>query len=237
MLLCEHDPIALGWLALGPDREVPRQRWHTRLMPAPPPGGLGRRLAGSLRRRVYLRRVRGITDRLGSCGSGSIVHFPAVVIGHHRIELGRDVTINSGAFISVAEEAEGKRYDPRLTIGDRVTLGSGAVIACNGSVEIGDDVLTADRVFIGDTYHEYRDVTRPIARQGLADPRPVAIGSGAFLGIGCAILPGVILGEGAYVGAGAVVTRDVPSHAVVAGNPARVIRRWDGHAWVEPPVT
>lgn len=186
---------------------------------------------------MYLRRVRGITDRLSSCGNGSIVHLPAVVIGHDRIELGCEVTVNAGSLISVAEEAGGKRYDPRLVIGDRVTLGFGAVIACNGSVEIGDDVLTADRVFIGDTYHEYRDVTRPIARQGLADPRPVSIGPGAFLGIGSAILPGVTLGAGAYVGAGAVVTRDVPAHAVVAGNPARVIRRWDGNAWIQPPDT
>jgi len=165
------------------------------------------------------------------------VQPPAVVIGHDRINLGRDVTVHAGSFISVAEEEGGKRYDPRLVIGDRVTLGFGAVIACNGSVEIGEDVLTADRVFIGDTYHEYRDVTRPIASQGLTDPRPVSIGPGAFLGIGSVILPGVKLGEGAYVGAGAVVTSDVPAHTVVAGNPARVIRHWDGDAWVVPAGT
>ncbi len=88
-------------------------------------------------------------------------------------------------------------------------------------------MLTADRVFIGDTSHAYADTTRPVADQGLAAPRPVDVGAGAFLGIGSAVLPGVTIGEGAYVGAGAVVTRDVAPHTVVGGNPARVLRRWD----------
>lgn len=61
----------------------------------------------------------------------------------------------------------------------------------------------------------------------MSDPEPVYIGPGAFLGIGSIVLPGVTVGERAYVAAGAVVTDDVPSNAVVAGNPAQVIRRWD----------
>ena len=60
----------------------------------------------------------------------------------------------------------------------------------------------------------------------------MTIGAGAFLGVGSSVLPGVAVGEGAFVGAAAVVTRDVPAHAVVVGNPARVIREWDGSAWV-----
>ena len=112
-------------------------------------------------------------------------------------------------------------------------IGADMVIACSGSIEIGDEVLTADRVYIGDTYHEYRDVGTPVLHQGLGDPRPVKIGRGAFLGINCAVLPGVTVGEGACVGANAVVTHDVPDHALAVGNPARVVRRWDGSAWVD----
>lgn len=165
-------------------------------------------------------------------GAGSIVYPPALIIGHERIEIGDDVVIHPGAFVSVLGEHEGEHYDGALEIGSGVRIGNDVVLACCGRIKIGDGVLTADRVFIGDTYHEYRDVARPVLAQGLHDPRPVSIGAGAFLGIGCAVLPGVTIGEGAYVGANAVVVADVPPHAVVVGNPARVVRRWDGQAWV-----
>ena len=56
------------------------------------------------------------------------------------------------------------------------------------------------------------------------DFAPVIIEDDADLGVGAIVLPGVRIGRGAQVGAGAVVTRDVPPYAVVAGNPARVLR-------------
>jgi acetyltransferase-like isoleucine patch superfamily enzyme len=160
------------------------------------------------------------------------VYPPALIIGHHLIKVGRDVVIHPGAFLSIVDHHAGRRYDATLTIGDGVRIGNDVVIACCGQIEIADRVLIADRVFIGDTYHEYRDVERPVLDQGLHDPRPVSIGRGSFLGIGSAVLPGVTVGEGACVGAHAVVTEDVPAHTVVVGNPARVVRRWDGGGWI-----
>jgi acetyltransferase-like isoleucine patch superfamily enzyme len=194
-----------------------------------------------LEERRYLRRASREVgwERFAAFGENSMIHPPALVIGHRHIRVGRDVVVHPGAFLSVVDEDSGQRYDPSLVIGDRVRIGFDMVIGCCGSVEIGDDVLTADRVYIGDTFHQYRDPSRPVAQQGLGDPRPVSIGRGAFLGINSAILPGVTIGEGAYVGANAVVTRDVPPHSLAVGNPARVVRRWDGGAWVdvrsEPP--
>ena len=172
------------------------------------------------------------SDRFAAIGARSVVYPPALIIGHHLISLGSDVVVHPGAFLSVIDEHAGRRYDASLTIGDGVRIGNDVVVACCGRIEIAARVLIADRVFIGDTYHEYRDVERAIVDQGLHDPRPVSIGRGAFLGIGSAVLAGVTLGEGAYVGAHAVVTEDVPAHAVVVGNPARVVRRWDGAEWV-----
>lgn len=170
---------------------------------------------------------------MAAIGQGSIVHPPALIIGHHRIAVGSDVVVHPGAFFSVVAQHQDAADDARLVIGDGVRIGSDMVIACCGSIEIGDHVLIADRVYIGDTYHQYRDVTRPVRDQGLGDPRPVSIGRGAFLGINCAVLPGVTIGEGACVGANAVVTHDVPPHSLVVGNPAKAIRRWNGHEWVD----
>ena len=160
-----------------------------------------------------------------------MVYPPALITGHHLIRVGGDVVVHPGAFLSIIDRRDGRDYAASLTIGDGVRIGNDVVISCCGQIEIGDRVLIADRVFIGDTYHEYRDVERPVLDQGLHDPRPVSIERGAFLGINCAVLPGVRVGVGACVGAHAVVTDDVPAHAVVVGNPARVVRRWDGSRW------
>lgn len=151
-----------------------------------------------------------------------------------RIDVGADVYIGAGSWLSVVDEHLGCRYDPHLVIGNGVSLGPGIVISCTGRVEIGDRVLATSRVFIGDSYHDYRDPDAAVTDQPMSDPDPVCIGSGAFLGIGAIILPGVTVGQHAYVGAGAVVTSDVPPRAVVAGNPARIIRRRyaDRQAWI-----
>src|SRR5581483_11176218 len=100
--------------------------------------------------------------------------------------------------------------------------------------EIGEDVLTSERVFIGDTYHGYEDVSRPVIAQPMAPPEKVTIERGAFLGIGSIVLAGVTIGEQGYVAAGAVVTQDVPARTVVAGNPARPVKVWDDGAadWI-----
>jgi acetyltransferase-like isoleucine patch superfamily enzyme len=163
-------------------------------------------------------------------GTGSVIAPPAIVRCPHRIEVGSDVLVMPGSWLSAVEEHRGRTYEPRLVIHDRVHLGRDAVVACAGLVEIGQDVLTADRVFIGDSYHDYRDPDTPVALQTMTDPRPVRIRRGAYLGVGAIVLPGVTVGENGYVGAGAVVTADVPDRSVVVGNPARVVKRWDSAA-------
>jgi acetyltransferase-like isoleucine patch superfamily enzyme len=166
-------------------------------------------------------------DAYASFGIDSVIAPPATITCPHRIEIGNGVLIMPGAWLSVVEEHRGRHYEPRLRIGDRVEVGRDMVIACVGLIEIGEDVLTGDRVFIGDTYHDFRAPDVPVARQQMVDPKPVRIGPGAFLGVGAIVLPGVTIGENGYVGAGAVVTRNVPDRCVVVGNPARVIKRWD----------
>jgi len=133
--------------------------------------------------------------------------------------------VHTHARLSVVAESEG--VVPRLAIGDRCHIGRYATIACVGEIVFEDDVLTADRIFVGDSYHEYADPRMPVAAQGMSRPERVRIGSGAFLGVGSMVLPGVTVGENAYVAAGAVVISDVPPRTLVVGNPARPVRAWD----------
>jgi acetyltransferase-like isoleucine patch superfamily enzyme len=172
--------------------------------------------------------ARGLSvPNFAAFGPASAIAEPYTVTCPECIEIGAEVQIAAGSWLSVVDEHLGRQYSPRLVIGDGANLGPDIVIACIGRVEIGARVQTASRVFIGDTYHDYRDPHAAVLDQPLTDPEPVSIGAGAFLGIGSIVLPGVTVGERAYVAAGAVVTTDVPACTVVAGNPARAIKRWD----------
>lgn len=195
------------------------------------------RIADERRNRVLSARVeRDVTPpppgMFGRFGVDSVIVPPARVTNPQCIFIGDDVRIHEHAWISVVQAVEG--ITPRLSVGNSTSIGRFAHIACVGDIEIGADVLASERVFIGDTYHGYEDVSQPVIRQPMATPEKVTIGWGAFLGIGSIVLAGVTVGEQAYVGAGAVVTSNVDPRTVVAGNPARVVRRWDDSAgdWV-----
>jgi len=110
-----------------------------------------------------------------------------------------------------------------VTVGERVKVQSHAFI-CEG-VTIEDEVFIGHGVmFVNDAY--------PRAQSAEGAPQFVAqkvlIRRGASIGSNATILGGVTVGERAIVGAGAVVTEDVPPETIVAGNPARVLRRING---------
>lgn len=157
----------------------------------------------------------------GAFGPGSFIVPPARINSPDRIFLGRQVTIHEGTWLSVVQSHAD--IVPKLTFGDRVRVGRFCHIACVGSIEVGDDAMISDKVLICDAYHGYEDVTLRTQEQPMSRPRPVVIGAGACIAIGAMILPGVHIGEGAYVADWAVVSKSVPPHAIVGGNPA-VIR-------------
>ncbi|CAN5613815.1 hypothetical protein BH20ACT2_BH20ACT2_20620 [soil metagenome] len=160
---------------------------------------------------------------------------PARITPPALITIGAGVTINEHAWISVTPAVEG--HIPDLRIGDRTLIDRLCHIACVGTIHIGADVLIAERVLVGDTFHQYKDVTTPVIAQPMAVPEPVIIGDGAYLGLGAIVLPGVTVGAQAYVGTGAVVTRDVEPATLVVGNPARPIRRHDPSTGTWVPVS
>lgn len=111
-------------------------------------------------------------------------------------------------------------------IGRDVYIADGLVIveelAEEGNVTIGDRVSFAPRVTLVTSSHPNASRIRgvaPVARG------PIVIGDDAWIGAGAVILPGVRVGRGAVVGAMSVVTADVPDLTVVAGQPAREVRR------------
>jgi maltose O-acetyltransferase len=109
----------------------------------------------------------------------------------------------------------------KVRIGERCAINHDVLLIARDGIEIGDDVVLSARAMIlaaGLDPATFGSAGERGYREG-----PVKIGSGAWIGAGAIVLPGVTIGELAIVGAGAVVTRDVPRSAVVAGNPARSV--------------
>lgn len=130
-------------------------------------------------------------------------------------EVGDDTKI--GAFVEIQKNAK---------VGRRCKISSHTFI-CEG-VTIEDEVFIGHNVtFVNDTFP--RATTAAGALQTEADWRveTTLVKRGASIGSGATILANVVIGEHALIGAGAVVTKDVPAHAVVAGNPGRVVRYFE----------
>jgi acetyltransferase-like isoleucine patch superfamily enzyme len=102
-------------------------------------------------------------------------------------------------------------------------------------VVIGDDVMTGPNCYVTDQNHVYADPATPVGQQWPAED-PVDIGPGSWLGAGAVILPGTRLGRNTVVGAGAVVRGEFPDHAVLAGVPAKMIRRYDPTGGWQPEL-
>lgn len=129
----------------------------------------------------------------------------------------------------VGSAGPGASFEPtfRCEFGVNISLGArffanfDCVMLDCAPIVIGDDVLIAPKVGLYTANHALDARERA---EGACWAEPIAIGDRVWIGGGVTVLPGVVIGDEAVIGAGSVVTRDVPSGAVVAGNPARVIR-------------
>lgn len=135
-----------------------------------------------------------------------------------QISLGPGSTLGTGTGIAIRGN---DRHPTCLKIGERAKVGARCKINVRCGVEVEPFAEISWDVHIMDTdFHDVQELDGSIRSQ----EAPVRIGRHALVGARSTILKGVTIGEGAVVAAGSVVTRDVPSNAIVAGNPARLVR-------------
>jgi acetyltransferase-like isoleucine patch superfamily enzyme len=163
-----------------------------------------------------IRNPHVVTDGMVFMGRGVEIRCTR---GLGRLEIGRRVWIGRGTAI--------RCHEGYLRVGDRVVFGGHDTVNCYLHVEIGDDCLFADQVYVGDFDHRYRDLETPIQRQGIVKS-PVRIGPDCWLGVGSTILRGTTVGEGSVVGASTVVRGRFPDRSVIVGNPGRLAKRRNG---------
>ena len=106
-----------------------------------------------------------------------------------------------------------------LTMGDDSCLADGVDCYCVAPVRLGQSALVSQRAFLCTATHDYTDPAFPLIA------RPIIVADGAWVAAEAFVGPGVTVGEGAVVGARACVTKNVEPWAVVAGNPARVVKQ------------
>ena len=198
---------------------------------APPPlhGGPIALLAFMRRHRMlnakYLRLVAALIRRrfLTRAGRRLVLDGLAFLAPDVALEIGKGGRVELGRWSWLGHGTKIRCHEGVVSIGAKTVLGQECTISAYQHVSIGRECVVADRVMLIDFDHGTVEVERPIRLQGIYK-RDVRVGHNVWIGYGACILRGVTIGDNAIVGTSAVVTRDVPANAIVAGVPARIIR-------------
>jgi acetyltransferase-like isoleucine patch superfamily enzyme len=156
--------------------------------------------------------------------------------GGVQLQIGPAARVTFGRWVWIGHGTKIRCHEGEVRIGDKTVLGQECTISAYQHVSIGEQCIVADRVMLIDFDHNVAEVERPIRTQGIYK-RDVRVGNNVWIGYGAQILRGVSVGDNAIVGASAVVTKDVPANAVVAGTPARVVRMREAPStlrWSDP---
>jgi acetyltransferase-like isoleucine patch superfamily enzyme len=152
----------------------------------------------------------------GRLGEGVVFEPGALVFHPENVEIGDNVYVGHYAILK-------GYYQGRMVIGSNTWIGQAVFFHAAGNITIGENVGIGPHVKILTSFHAEAGREVPILGAPI-ETAPVVVEADADVGIAAILLPGITVGRGAQVGAGAVVTHDVPPYAVVAGNPARVLR-------------
>jgi acetyltransferase-like isoleucine patch superfamily enzyme len=162
-------------------------------------------------------------------GKAVRIVYPLRIIGSKYISFDSNVTIQYGSFIVAIKNGD---FNPSLEINSGALIGNYSHIVCSKRILIQENVLTADKVFITDNIHDYRNIDFPIHEQKLLQLSEVKIGENSWIGENVSII-GASIGRHCVIGANSVVTKNIGDYTVAVGSPARPIKRYcfDSKKW------
>ena len=154
-----------------------------------------------------------------------------MIKGSKYIVFGRNFSAGRQLWLEAVVNYQGQHFRPRIEIGDEVAVSDNVHLTCINYIAIRKHVLIGSKVYIADHNHglysgtEQSHPALPPAARRLGGG-PVEIGENAWIGDNVTIIGPAIIGEGAILAANSVITRDVQPRTIVAGAPARVVKRY-----------
>ena len=159
--------------------------------------------------------------------SGSQIASPLKISKSQYIKFGKNVRIKKNARIECYDKFAGRELNPELIIEDGVIIGYDFTCLVADSIKISRDTIIASHVMITSENHGVDPTSEtPYYKQPLST-FSVSIGKGCWIGEDVVILPGVTIGDKCVIAAGAIVTKSVPDYSMVAGVPAKVIKKYN----------
>lgn len=142
-------------------------------------------------------------------------------LGRGKLVLGDHVGI--GAFSRIIISTSFNHIGSHITIGNNVGIGEYAYLGGGGGLEIGDDCIIGQYFSCHPENHHFEDEKLLIREQGVSR-QGIKIGKNCWIGSKVTILDGVTIGDHCVIAAGAVVTKNMPSHSVIGGVPAKALK-------------
>ncbi len=166
-------------------------------------------------------------NELGKVGLNLHLHFPCYLRGGQYIFIGDNFYCDKRTRIEAWDEHLNYKFNPKITIGNNVSINSDCHIGAISHINIGDNVLIGSKVFITDHSHgnnQKSEINIPPSKRKLFSKGDVIIEKNVWIGEGAVILPNVVIGENSIIGANSVVTKSIPKNSVVGGAPAKILK-------------
>ncbi|HCD7971152.1 TPA: DapH/DapD/GlmU-related protein [Citrobacter amalonaticus] len=165
-------------------------------------------------------------------GKRSLLQKP-LSCSYRHMRIGNDVTIGHHARIEAVETWLDAHFTPEIVICDNVSIEQRLHLVAASKIVIGAHSTISFDVMITDVDHEYEKIDVDISLQPLRVANTM-IGANCFIGAGAKILAGTVLGDQCIIGANSVVRGSFPSYCIIAGAPARIIKKYDKstNSWI-----
>lgn len=157
----------------------------------------------------------------------------STIRGYRRIKIGNNVFFNDGVWIEALEQYGEQTFSPRIEIGNSVSFSKNVHLGCIDQILIGNGVLFGSQIYVSDHNHgcyvgEHQShPDEAPAIRALSSSGAVIIEENVWVGDNVTILGPSTIGRGAIIAANSVVKGDVPSFSMVAGSPAKVVKKYD----------